>query len=437
MNCEEALNIIDFCLDGEDELYNKDEFFKHLESCEKCKRAYESALEIKMALENVEYEPLPEGFHDELITKLADSASKRAKTVYAKYAAFAACAVIVFAGSTFLTGSIIPDMNFMYKNNYSNQTASEAAVGIDTASMDTQAESAEVGINLASGSSQADSAASVESVAPTLEGAAVSESVKDDSGVQEYSMKSATPENELYSGNSAGYAYENTEKLIKTGYMSIYVSGYDEALNSIEDYVQKNEGYIENGYSDVYYDDDSGRKIKSGSVTVRIESVKYDGLREFARTLGEVTSESESVQDIQSQYVDTESRLKVKEEERERLTEIMNEAGSIDDIISIESRLSAVIEEIELMRSKLNSYDSSVSYSTLNINISEKDPLQYNSNDNNFTSVVGYNLKNSATGFLEFLKSALIYISGFWVPAVITVVIMAAIVVVYRKRKNK
>ena len=89
------------------------------------------------------------------------------------------------------------------------------------------------------------------------------------------------------------------------------------------------------------------------------------------------------------------------------------------------------------MRSKLNSYDSSVSYSTLNINISEKDPLQYNSNDNNFTSVVGYNLKNSATGFLEFLKSALIYISGFWVPAVITVVIMAAIVVVYRKRKNK
>ena len=24
MNCEEALNIIDFCLDGEDELYNKD-----------------------------------------------------------------------------------------------------------------------------------------------------------------------------------------------------------------------------------------------------------------------------------------------------------------------------------------------------------------------------------------------------------------------------
>ena len=219
--------------------------------------------------------------------------------------------------------------------------------------------------------------------------------------------------------------------------MSIYVSGYDEALNSIEDYVQKNEGYIENGYSDVYYDDDSGRKIKSGSVTVRIESVKYDGLREFARTLGEVTSESESVQDIQSQYVDTESRLKVKEEERERLTEIMNEAGSIDDIISIESRLSAVIEEIELMRSKLNSYDSSVSYSTLNINISEKDPLQYNSNDNNFTSVVGYNLKNSATGFLEFLKSALIYISGFWVPAVITVVIMAAIVVVYRKRKNK
>ena len=82
-------------------------------------------------------------------------------------------------------------------------------------------------------------------------------------------------------------------------------------------------------------------------------------------------SKEERVEDVTFQYVDMESHKSALLVEQERLLELMSQAESIDDIITIESRLSDVRYQLESMESQLRTYDNLIDYATISISISE------------------------------------------------------------------
>ena len=57
--------------------------------------------------------------------------------------------------------------------------------------------------------------------------------------------------------------------------------------------------------------------------------------------------------------------------EQERLLQLLEQAESIEDIITIEQRLSDVRYQLESMESQLRSYDNQVDYSTVYLYIDE------------------------------------------------------------------
>ena len=87
--------------------------------------------------------------------------------------------------------------------------------------------------------------------------------------------------------------------------------------------------------------------------------------------IGNITYESESVEDVTLKYVDLSSHKKMLVAEQERLMELLENAGSMEDIITIESRLSEVRYQIESMESQLRTFDNQVDYSTVHINVEE------------------------------------------------------------------
>lgn len=159
-------------------------------------------------------------------------------------------------------------------------------------------------------------------------------------------------------------------KLIKTVDLSVETKDYDGLMVSLEKQIEELGGYIESlgAYNGSYYD---GRDNRSANITARIPADKLDG---FVKQIGEeanVVDRNESVEDVTLQYVDLDSHARMLEEEQERLLELLSEAETIEDIITIESRLSEVKYQLESMRSQLRTYDNKVQYSTVHIYIDE------------------------------------------------------------------
>ena len=156
----------------------------------------------------------------------------------------------------------------------------------------------------------------------------------------------------------------SNRKLIKTVNMDVETKDYDGLVANLEEQIVDMGGYIES--LNVY-----GGSERHASITARIPATKLDG---FVKQIGEVanvTSRRESVEDVTLQYVDLDSHTRMLEEEQERLLAFLENATTIEEIISIESRLSEVKYQLESMKSQLRTFDNQIDYSTVHISIDE------------------------------------------------------------------
>ena len=215
------------------------------------------------------------------------------------------------------------------------------------------------------------SAKSYDSAAPEM-------AVTEESAAEEYFYDDAVADVEdgksTATGIDANTEVANTgqvnRKLIRTFEIQIQTKEFDEVISNIHTKVQELGGYVEKSSLDSgssYYSNYN----RYSFMTVRIPSIKLDGFIQNVKETANVTNISESTDDITLKYVDVESRKTALETERDRLLELLEKAESVEDIITIEGRLSEVRYQLESYTSTLRTYDNQVDYSTVHIDISE------------------------------------------------------------------
>ncbi len=191
-------------------------------------------------------------------------------------------------------------------------------------------------------------------------------------------------------------AAQQERKLIKTVDMNVETKTFDATMAAVEDKVAELGGYIENleTYNGSSY---SGyRSSRNANLTVRIPKQHLDTFLDTVAGVSNVVRRSESVEDVTLTYVDLESHRNVLQAEQKRLLELIEEAEVIEDIITIESRLSNVRYQIESMESQLRTYDNKVDYSTVYLNVDEVQEL---------TPIVEETaLERIASGFVDSLE---------------------------------
>ena len=165
-------------------------------------------------------------------------------------------------------------------------------------------------------------------------------------------------------------AIEN-RKLIKTVDMRVETKTFDQTLASVKNKVSELGGYIEsmetyNGSSYASY-----RSSRNSSMTIRIPEKELETFLATVSEISNVIRRSENVEDVTLTYVDLESHKKVLLTEQETLLNLLKKAESINDIITIESRLSQVRYQIESMESQLRTFDNKIDYSTIYLAIEE------------------------------------------------------------------
>lgn len=168
---------------------------------------------------------------------------------------------------------------------------------------------------------------------------------------------------------------QSSRKLIRTVNMSVETKEFDAVMGTLEQRVTELGGYIENmdTYNGSVYS--SSRSSRRASMTARIPAGQLNVFLSEVSEISNVTRRTENVQDVTLDYVDLASHKKTLQAEHDRLLELMERAEYIEDIITIEQRLSNVQYQIESMEAQLRTYDNKVDYSTVNLDVSEVQEL--------------------------------------------------------------
>ncbi len=158
-----------------------------------------------------------------------------------------------------------------------------------------------------------------------------------------------------------------SQKLIRTGQLTLEVKVFDEAFNRIQRIASENGGYI----ADIKANrQDQGRA--SGTVVVRVQPGRYFQSLDALRAIGRVEQEGVSTQDVTKEYADLEARLTNKRQLEARMREILRtRSAKMEDLLEAEQQLSQVTEQLEQMEGQRRYFQQMVAMSTLTLELHE------------------------------------------------------------------
>ena len=239
--------------------------------------------------------------------------------------------------------------------------------------------------------------------------------------------------------------YRDTNKLIYTCDLTIQTTEFEKTVKTIHSLIDQFGGFIA---SETRNDSDtawyrSGYVKTSASLsevlTVRIPAGHY---HEFLNALdgnGKILSKNMNVENISRQYSETETTIKSLETQEERLLAMMEQCETVEDMITVEARLSEVQNELKIYRNRLSSMDTDVAYSTITMRINEvleytpdKEPVKVQT----FGDRLKNTLKETGRGFLSFLEGLLFFIINA-IPYLLILAVIALLIIWLVKRNRK
>ena len=222
-------------------------------------------------------------------------------------------------------------------------------------------------------------------------------------------------------------------KVIRNASLTIEALEFEKFIDSVTAKVNALGGYIQSNdiRSNYRYND-----LRYAEMTVRVPAEKLDEFLAAVNGLGNVTAKSENVDDITDTYVDLEARLSSLRTEYDTLLELLSRATSLDEIITLQDRLSDVRYQIEAYEARQRSYDSQIAFSTVRMDISEvlrETPVDKESFGSEVSrrfseslGEVGDNLRAFAVWFLGDLPSILCTLIILGLIALVIILIVRA-----------
>ena len=165
------------------------------------------------------------------------------------------------------------------------------------------------------------------------------------------------------------------QKLIRKINLEAETEDLDGLLGALDGKVSQLGGYIEKRevYSGSAYA--SYRPSRHAYLTIRIPKDRLNEFVAHVESTGNVTSSSESSDDVTLTYIATQSRMNALQKEEARLLELIDKAANLTELLELEKRLTQVRTELENVTSQLLVYDNLVEYGTVTVNVREVQKL--------------------------------------------------------------
>ncbi len=252
----------------------------------------------------------------------------------------------------------------------------------------------------------------------------------------------------LYSTSESEIAFEDAtvqsvltensaRKIIYSSWAKVQTTEYDKTISALKTLCAKYGAYFES--ADSYGNKIEGDSNRHSNFTIRIPVDSYSLFLNEIDGIGTIVSSGENNRDVTDSYYDTEARLASATLREERVLVLLENAGSLDDILALERELSDIRYEIESLTGSLRKYDSLISYATYTLTVNEvvryTDPVV---TPKTFGEELSQSFKSGFENFVEAWQSFIIFLS-YNVFNIIIFAVIAVLVVFFiiTKRKPK
>jgi len=154
--------------------------------------------------------------------------------------------------------------------------------------------------------------------------------------------------------------------IIRSGNIDIVVEDVQAAIEDITNLADSMQGFVVT--STTWR---SGNAL-FGSISIRVPAESFNNvLRTIRETAIEVNSENTSASDVTEQYIDLQAKLSNLEATEKQLLVILEKATTVEDILKVQSQLSATRSEIERTKGSIQYIERTAAMSFLQIDLQQ------------------------------------------------------------------
>lgn len=225
---------------------------------------------------------------------------------------------------------------------------------------------------------------------------------------------------------SAGQSLQPSDSgpqyLVKTLNVDLQVKETRKVADDLQAWITRTDPHASTSGTDY---EQVGDSLYNISLTFSVQATLYPQIYRYLRDYtqhngGRLATFNESIQDVTSTYVDTQSRLQNLRVEQGRLQDLLSHAQALSDILSIDQRLTSVEGQIESYETQLKSLTSQVTFYTVSVSL---EPIDTAANNGWSISQVLHDAFSTSLAFGQRVIELLVYLVAFSfyivVPAII------------------
>ena len=219
------------------------------------------------------------------------------------------------------------------------------------------------------------------------------------------------------------------QKLARQANISLTVKNVEAAAGSVRGIAAAARGIV---LSESLQSDDQAQLMGAySSITISVPADQLDSTLDQLAKLGTMVSRNIGTEDVTTQYVDTESRLKTMTASVERVRALMSQATKLSDIVALESELSQRQADLEALQTQLAALKNAVAMAPVEVRLStDEDVLADYADDTGFMA----GLKGGWSAFTTSV-TVLVTALGALLPFLALLAVVLVPLVMWRRRQ--
>ncbi len=241
--------------------------------------------------------------------------------------------------------------------------------------------------------------------------------------------------NVAFNEEASAESVVSERKMIMNGNVHIETLAFDDSIKAMDQLIESVGGFAE--IRTVRGKSNYSHALRNAEYVIRVPAKSYEAVLMAMGTVGTVLESTSEGTDITDKYTDFETRVKTLKVQEETLLDILAKATKLEDVITLEKRISEVRYEIESIENTLKNYDRLVALSRITISIQEVDDVTETrpvakTLDQRISSSFTQSLDNFKMGIEDFL----VWLVGSWIT-LLFLLLIGVIAVIWIKRIKK
>ncbi len=152
------------------------------------------------------------------------------------------------------------------------------------------------------------------------------------------------------------------KKIIKTAVLNLEVKDYAKFYASLREKINGVGGYIAQEEQT-----QSAYKIEN-ALTIKVPVDQFDNaIAALTTNIEKINEKKIASQDVTTKFIDTKSRMEAKKQVRLRYIDLLKQAKNMEEILSVQSEINDIQEEIESAAGQIEYLGHSSTFSTINL----------------------------------------------------------------------